>query len=70
MRVLIACSKYPSKIWHVCSRRRRATFQISPQLMLKIRKVFREEMMRGVIHYVHTVLDMWSFYEHDKNIRF
>lgn len=71
MRVLIACSKYSSKIWHVCSHRRRITFQISPQLMLRIRKVFREDMARGVIDYVHTVLLDMSFYEHDKNtIRF
>lgn len=41
-------------------------------LMLKIRKVFREEMTRGIIDYVHIVLlDTWSFYEHNKNtIRF
>lgn len=67
MPVLIACPKYSSKIWHVCSRRRRATFQISPQVMLKIRKVFREEMMLNMIDYVHTVLlDMSSFYEYVK----
>lgn len=67
MRVLIACPKYIHLKFGTYVR---VADGLRSRFLhrLKIRKVFRDEMTRGVIDYVHTVLlDTLSFYEHDKN---
>lgn len=67
--VLIAYSKYQfSKNLARVFAPAAATFKFS--LQSTIRKVFREEITRDMIDYVHTILlDTWSIYEYDKDKR-